>query len=157
MSALFEVELVTCAQEFRRLAETAWSPDTAYPGFYDAANPAAGQCGVTSYRLGHFLSEVMSYPLDAFEYRRGVLRYEGEPVGENHSWLGVRAPHGLVYDVDLTGDQYGLVETTFVAPSGSLHSGRSYAVEKATPLADYDTAKMAGRLSVFAERVQIAV
>ena len=99
------------------------------------------------------------------QYERGILfDVAGRALGTNHSWLRMYY-EGHEWRMDVTADQYDQydpqaepVEPVIVQAVGgvALHSVHHYA-EKHTLLAEYDHAKLASRLAIFAERIDIDV
>jgi hypothetical protein len=148
------------ATEFRKLAEGAWSEETAYPGLYTPQRPSRGQCGISSFGLGLWLVQKHGYDASDLSYDRGLmLDNMGRLITPNQSWLDVTVDDKS-WQVDVTPDQYdGIGAAVFVRPleTGSEWYPIIYVPEKMTPLAEYDTARFSGRLAVFAEAVGIEV
>lgn len=96
-------------KNFRQRIELAFRPDTALPGTVGRPyqyTPSSGHCAV-----------VAAIVREAF----GGDLVSATVQGESH-WFNRLQVHGVAFDVDLTGDQFGFPKFR-VAPPGNLHEG----------------------------------
>lgn len=93
------------AEELRAKLEKVFSPETAYPGSWDATRPAKGHCAVVALAVqklvGGKLASVM--------------------MGTSH-WFNhaVQLETGHLVDIDFTGDQFGYPKV-HIAKAGELY------------------------------------
>lgn len=97
--------LHVAAEALRGQLEAAFSPATAAPGT-DSAIPSAGHCAAVSH---------------IFRSRLGGEYVSASVSGVSH-WFNRVSVCGRVFDVDLTGDQFGRPPVQ-VAPAGELYEG----------------------------------
>lgn len=133
MTAVDEAQSLTrMLVTVRDQVAAAFGPETAAPGFVGPV-PSCGQCAVTAIVLRELI---------------GGELLRTQVAGDEH-WLNrVSLQHGT-YDIDLTGDQFGLPAIQ-LAPAGQL-----YAMEKIA--ADREiTAETINRAICLANRAQLS-
>lgn len=163
-----EVLILREAERFRRLAAVAWSRETIYPKSEFIAGSSSGQCGVTNFGFGLWLSWMGIARLEQMYFEEGkIVDASGSIVGDDHTWLRVDdvddgyTHSDLSMRFDLAGDQFPAVNVPEIVqydgyfypdpqtPSGNL----VYVPDRATLLPDYDTRRFAGRLGSFMQGV----
>jgi hypothetical protein len=103
------------AQDARETLKTAFGPDTAYDATEYSRSVAAGG----SVTKGHSYSvAVVAWAQFDCDIVSGMAH------GERHAWFRAYVRGNKAFDVDLTGDQFGLPEVQ-VVEAGRLYVGRA--------------------------------
>lgn len=159
-----EVIVLREAENFRRLAQLAWSRDTIYPKNEYIAGKSNGQCGVTNFGFGLWLSRLGIADVGQMFFEEGkIITANGSPVGGNHTWLriddvddGYTHPN-LSIRFDLAGDQFPGINVPevvqyddyFYPDSSTASRNRVYQPNRVTPFSEYDISRFAGRVGLF--------
>lgn len=170
-----ESRITEQTQQFRSLAELAWTKNTIYPRSKQQFHvfTSRGQCGVANFGLGVWLVWRGLVRPSQILYAEGQVHdTNGELIDDKHAWLLRRkAFSGLLRHVDLALDQYSGVgqdvATSVVKKQRKTSKPLAYAVDvenderpcrttrvtyspsTITPLETYDTAEFGGRLETF--------
>lgn len=107
--------LSALASEYRKRIEPHFAPDTAAGGWQNDSIPSAGHCAAVSAILFHELASLT----DRLGGR--VLCVSAIVGGGSHWFTRVELPDGT-WDIDLTGDQFGLPPVQ-IAAADSLYEG----------------------------------
>jgi len=168
MEASQELCLLSEAEKFRRLAALAWDKQTIYPKSEYRAGSSSGQCGVTNFGFGLWLSRLRIASVEQMFFEEGgIVAADGSLVGGDHTWLRVDAvddgyTHSdLSMRFDLAGDQFADIDAPEVVqyddyfdPDPQTSSGnRVYQAKSVTRFAEYDTSRFNGRLDRFMDKV----
>jgi len=163
-----ELAVLRQAENFRRLAALAWSRDTIYPKSEYIAGKSNGQCGVTNYGFGLWLSRLGIADVDQMLFEEGnIVTATGEPVGDDHTWLRINnvddgCTHpDLSLRFDLAGDQFPGIDVPEVVqyddyfyPDPNTTSGnRVYRAARVTHFSEYDVSRFAGRVGRFMSNI----
>ncbi len=167
-----ELAVLREAENFRRLAALAWSRDTIYPKSEYVAGKSNGQCGVTNFGFGLWLSRLGIADVSQMFFEEGkIVTAADSPVGDDHTWLriddvddGYTHPD-LSLRFDLAGDQFPGIDVPTVVqyddyfyPDPNTTSGnRVYQADRVTPFSEYDISRFAGRVSRFISNVDSLV
>lgn len=103
------------AEQYRKFIEPYFAPDTAAGGWQDDAIPSAGHCAALSAIIYHDL-------VDFVRDLEGRILCASAVVNGGSHWFNRFEILGEAWDVDLTGDQFGLPPVQ-VAKAGSLYEG----------------------------------
>ena len=163
-----EIAILREAEHFRRLAALAWSRDTIYPKNEYVAGKSNGQCGVTNFGFGLWLSRLGIADVSQMFFEEGnIVTATGAPVGDNHTWLGIdNVQDGYTHPdlslrFDLAGDQFPGIDVPEVVqyddyfyPDPNTASGnRIYQADRVTHFPEYDVSRFAGRVSRFMSNI----
>lgn len=163
-----EIAILRQAENFRRLAALAWGRDTIYPKSEYIAGKSNGQCGVTNFGFGLWLSRLGIADVGQMLFEEGkIVTATGSPVGDNHTWLRIdNVDDGYTHPdlslrFDLAGDQFPGIDVPEVVqyddyfyPDPHTASGnRVYLASKVTHFSEYDVSRFAGRVSRFMSNI----
>jgi|GEM_PF-3703268 len=164
MPAPQETLVLRQAEHFRKLAALAWSQDTIYPKSEYIAGKSNGQCGVTNFGFGLWLSRLGIADIGQMFFEEGkIVTANGLPVGNDHTWLridnvddGYTHPD-LCMRFDLAGDQFPGIDVPEVVqyddyfyPNPNTDCGnRVYVADRVTHFSQYDISRFAGRVGRF--------
>lgn len=163
-----EISILREAERFRRLATLAWSRDTIYPKNEYIAGKPNGQCGVTNFGFGLWLSRLGIADIDQMFFEEGrIVTANGSPVGDNHTWLriddvndGYTHPD-LCMRFDLAGDQFPGIDVPevvqyddyFYPDPNTDYGNRVYQASRVTQFSQYDVSRFAGRIGHFMSNI----
>lgn len=166
-----ELQILRQAEQFRRAAAVAWSPETIYPKSEYRPGCPDGQCGVTNFGFGLWLSRLGVVRASQLWFEEGeISNTVGNTIGSNHTWLRITSVDdgythsNLTLRVDLAGDQFAGIDTPAIVqyddyfyPDPTTSSGnRLYEVAKTTAFTEYDTHRFKGRLAIFMQNIDDA-
>lgn len=164
-----ELRMMYEAEKFRRLAALAWSRETIYPKSEYIDGSSSGQCGVTNYGFGLWLSRLNIVDVGQMFFGEGkIVTTDGLPVGDDHTWLRVDGVDDgythpdLVIRFDLAGDQFPSIEVPVVVqhddyfyPDPNTPSGnRIYQADRVTHFPEHDISRFAGRIDRFMDNIR---
>ncbi|HEX8762218.1 MAG TPA: hypothetical protein VF733_00475 [Candidatus Saccharimonadales bacterium] len=164
-----EIQILREAERFRSLAALAWSEETIYPKNEYVAGRPDGQCGVTNYGFGIWLSRRgLAYSTQLFFEEGKIVNATGSLVGGNHTWLRIEGieeidvqPKPGPMRFDLAGDQFDGIDAPVIIqyddyfyPDPKTAGGNCvYRFDSRTPFMDYDTDRFKGRLDRFMNNI----
>lgn len=163
-----EIRLLHEAERFRRLAALAWNEQTIYPKNEYVEGSSAGQCGVTNFGFGLWLSWAGIVRTSQMFFEEGkIVAANGSLVGPDHTWLRIDdIDDFFVYPdlsmrFDLAGDQFPGIDVPavvqyddyFYADPGTSSGNRVYVPDNVTHFPDYDVSLFKGRVDCFMDNV----
>ncbi|MGF7228590.1 MAG: hypothetical protein ACQR33_01245 [Candidatus Saccharibacteria bacterium] len=163
-----EIAVLHEAENFRRLAALAWSRDTIYPKSEYIAGKSSGQCGVTNFGFGLWLSRLGIADVSQMFFEEGkIVTATGLPVGDDHTWLRINnvddgyTHPDLSLRFDLAGDQFPGIDVPevvqyddyFYAAPNTASGNRIYQADRVTHFSEYDVSRLAGRVSCFMSNI----
>lgn len=166
-----ELQLLRGAERFRAIASIAWDERSIYPKSEYIPGSPQGQCGVTNFGFGLWLSRLSLVESEQLFFEEGIIIDDAMTVvGDDHTWLRIRnvddgcTHNDLTLRFDLTADQFPAIDAPvvvqfddyFYPDQRTSSADRVYWASRVTPWADYDIARFGGRLEHFMASVAMA-